>query len=149
MSWVDPSKYVYPEAVKVTLFGQRFFEDAIKLKILNEVIWIRVHPTSNDTYPERGMGWPSRRTLSSPPFTSTSKSQLTAEPPLREKTVTYQKRYSTSEDIKNKAQWQVSLKETDNKKLLWWSSSYNSVLPMQGAQIQSLVKKLRSCLPKK
>ena len=64
------------------------------------------------------------------------------------KTVTYQKRYSTSK-TKKKAQWQVSFKETEKKKLLWWSSGCDPVLPMQGAQIPSLVKELRSCMPKK
>ena len=43
-------------------------------------------------------------TLSSPPLTSTPKSQLTAEEPSIKKIGTYQKIYSTSKDIKKKPQ---------------------------------------------
>jgi len=44
-----------------------------------------------------------RRTLNSPPFISTPKSQLTAEKPLMRKTGIYQrKRYPTSKDIQEK-----------------------------------------------
>ena len=43
----------------------------------------------------------SRKTLSSPPL----KSQLSIEQPLRKKTGTYQKRFSTAKDIKKEPQW--------------------------------------------
>ena len=48
--------------------------------------------------------WQSRKTLSSPPLTSTPKSQLSAEQPLMKKTGTYQKRSSTTKDIKKEPQ---------------------------------------------
>ena len=31
--------------------------------------------------------------------------------------------------------------------LSWWSSGYNSMLPMQGAEVRSLVRELRSHMP--
>ena len=71
--------------MKVTLFGQRVFEDAVKSRILNEVIWTRLHPTCSDRHRKRGMGWRSGRTLSSPPLMSAPQSQLPAEPLLRKK----------------------------------------------------------------
>lgn len=42
----------------------------------------------------------SRRTLSSPPLTSTPKSQQCVQQPLSKKTENYQKRYFTANDIK-------------------------------------------------
>ena len=79
--------------MKVTLFGQRVFEDAVKSRILNEVIWTRLHPTCSDRHRKRGMGWRSGRTLSSPPLMSAPQSQLPAEPLLRKKDCNLPKRY--------------------------------------------------------
>ena len=31
--------------------------------------------------------------------------------------------------------------------LLWWSSGEDSQLPLQGAQVRSLVRELRNCIP--
>ena len=39
-------------------------------------------------------------------------------------------------------------KKNVNTRLPWWSSGYNSTLPLQGMQIRSLVGKLRFCTPR-
>ena len=49
--------------------------------------------------------WWSRKSLDSPPLTSTPKSQLTAERPWMKKTEIHQKRSSTARDIKKESQW--------------------------------------------
>ena len=69
--------------------------------------------------------WQSRRTLSSPPLTSTPKSQLTAEQPLIKKTGTYpKKRHYTSKDIKKKP----------NKMVGGMHSPYNQIPYLLGGQ---------------
>ena len=55
----------------------------------------------------QGMGlgrWQRRKILSSSPLTSTSKSQLSAQPPSMKNTGTYQKRSSTIKDVKKESQ---------------------------------------------
>ena len=51
----------------------------------------------------------------------------------------------TSEEKKSRVK--LWLKFSINLGLSWWSSGEDSVLPLQGAQVRSLVRELRSCIP--